>query len=67
MSADRYTKIILTIIAINLTAIAVDTFLKKAIPEVWAQSTVNVLVVCGRLDYETDVSGGPTLKVCTQC
>ena len=67
MSADRYTKIILTIIAINLTAIAVDTFLKKAIPEVWAQSTVNVRVVGGRLDYETDVSGRPTLKVCTQC
>src|SRR5437016_522174 len=23
--------------------------------------------VGGRLDYETDTTGGPTLKVCTQC
>ena len=64
---DRYTKIILTIIAVNLTLMVGDSFLKKAIPEVWAQNIVNVRVVGGKLDYETDISGGPTLKVCTQC
>lgn len=64
---DRYTKIILTVIAVNLTFIVADVFLKRAVPEVWAQGTINVRVVGGRLDYETDVSGGPTLKVCTNC
>lgn len=67
MTSDRYTKIILTIIAVNLSFITADTLLKKAVPEVWAQGTMNVRVVGGRLDYETDISGGPTLKVCTQC
>ena len=71
---DRYIKVVLTIIAVNLTVIAVnltltvaDSLLRKAIPEAWAQSTVPVRVVGGRLDYETDVSGGPTLKVCMNC
>lgn len=73
---DRYTKVILTIIAVNLTLIVADSLLRKAIPEVWAQSTMPVRVLGGqlsvhveggRLDYETDISGGPTLKVCTQC
>ena len=59
---DRYTKVILTIIAINLTIIVGDGFLMKFIPEVWAQSTVNVRVLGGRLDYETDVSGDPDRK-----
>ena len=71
---DRYTKAVLTIIAVNLTIISVsltltvtDSFLRKAIPEVSAQSIVPVRVVGGRLDYETDVSGDPTLKVCMNC
>lgn len=64
---DRYTKIILTIIALNLTLISGDKFLTIAIPDVWAQNVVPVRVIGGRLDYETDVSGGPTLKVCLQC
>lgn len=64
---DRYTKVILTIIAVNLTLIVGDGFLRKAIPDVWAQNIVSVRVVGGQLDYETDVKGGPTLKVCTQC
>lgn len=64
---DRYTKVILTIIAVNLTLIVADSLLKKAVPEVWAQNTVPVRVVGGRLDYETDISGGPTLKVCLNC
>ena len=64
---DRYTKIILTIIALNLTLITGDKFLTTAIPEVWAQNVVPVRVIGGRLDYETDISGGPTLKVCLQC
>ena len=64
---DKYTKFILTVIAINLTVLTVERAVTVLVPEVSAQSTVNVRVVGGRLDYETDVSGGPTLKVCTQC
>ncbi|MBZ0073155.1 MAG: hypothetical protein K8I04_15670 [Gammaproteobacteria bacterium] len=64
---DRYTKIILTVIAINLTVIVAGDAAKLFIPEVWAQQTIPVFVEGGRLDYETDVSGGPTLKVCTNC
>ena len=67
MNIDKYTKIILTIIALNSTLIVGDSLLSKLIPDVWAQSTMNVYVEGGRLDYETDVSGGPTLKVCTNC
>ena len=67
MKIDRYTKIILTIIALNTTLIVGDSLLGKLIPDVWAQDTINVYVEGGRLYYETDVSGGPTLKVCTQC
>lgn len=64
---DRYSKIILTVIAINLTLVVGDRFLGKVVPVAWAQGTVDVRVVGGRLDYETDISGGPTLKVCTEC
>ena len=42
---------------------AVDIF----IPDAVAQGIMRVHVEGGRLDYETDVSGGPTLKVCTAC
>jgi hypothetical protein len=80
---DRYTKAILTIIAISLAWIAFDSMKRYVIPEANAQGlvlvrvvggnldsvngTVDVRVRGGRLDYETDVSGGPTLKVCTSC
>jgi len=63
---DHYTKIILTVIAINMTLLVVDSFLEKFIPNAWAE-TMYVEITGGRLDYETDVSGGPTLKVCTEC
>ncbi len=53
---DRYTKIILTIIAINSSPIVLERLSQIAIPEARAQNTVNVRVVGGRLDYETDVS-----------
>ena len=64
---DRYTKIVLTVIAINLTASSVDRLLRLTIPNAWAQETMDVHVVGGQLDYETDVTAGPTLKVCTNC
>ena len=67
MMIDRYTKILLKVIAINLTIIFGHGALKVAVPEVVAQQTVPVRVVGGTLDYETDLSSGPTLKVCTQC
>lgn len=64
MTSDLYTKIVLTIIAAALVWHAI----KDAVaPPSWAQGVVSVMVVGGRLDYETDVSGGPTLKVCTNC
>lgn len=64
---DRYTKVVLTIIAIDLTLVVADDLLRKVVPDAWAQSATPVRIVGGRLDYETDVSGGPTLKVCTDC
>jgi len=68
MNIDKYTKIILTIIALNTTLIVGDSLLSKLIPDVWAQGTVNVYVVGGRLDYETDITGGATLFVkCINC
>ena len=72
--SDRYTKIVLTVIALCLSVLAADVVLRRAIPDAFAQNTVyvaggslSVRVTGGRLDYETDVSGGPTLKVCTDC
>ena len=71
---DRYTKVVLTVIAINLTLTTLSEGMKRAVPDAWASTSVyveggylDVNVSGGRLDYETDVSGGPTLKVCTQC
>ena len=64
---DRYTKIILTVIAINMTLLVVDSFLEKFIPNAWAE-TMKVYVNGGTLDYETDVTGGNTLYVfCKNC
>lgn len=64
---DRYTKIVLTVIALNLTISSVQIVTDAIAPKAMAQNIVPVRVMGGRLDYETDVSGGPTLKVCTQC
>ena len=64
---DLYTKIILTVIAINLTVIVASEVLTFGIPEAGAQQTISVYVEGGTLDYETDITGGPTLKVCTDC
>jgi hypothetical protein len=64
MTTDRYTNIILTVIALALVWLGI----KDAItPPAWAQGVMSVRVVGGQLDYETDTSGGPTLKVCTNC
>ena len=65
---DFYTKAVLTIIAVSLVLLVADRAVDIFIPDaVAAQGTVRVYVEGGRLDYETDVSGGPTLKVCTAC
>lgn len=73
---DRYTKIILTIIAINLTISSIQIVSGAVAPKAVAQNIVpvrviggnmDVTVLGGRLDYETDTSAGPTLKVCTNC
>jgi len=67
MNIDKYTKIILTIIALNTTLMVGDSLLSKFIPDAWAQDTISVFVEGGRLDYETDISAGETLKVCIEC
>lgn len=64
MKVDTYTKAVLTVIAVALVWLAVKDTVS---PPAWAQGVVQVEVVGGRLDYETDISGGPTLKVCTSC
>lgn len=64
---DRYTKLVLTVIAVNLTVIVADTLLSRALPDAWAQETIPVYVEGGVLDYETDVTSGPRLRVCTDC
>jgi hypothetical protein len=63
---DKTTKLLLAAIAVGLWANVGMSVLK---PEpVFAQrGIIDVRVIGGRLDYETDISGGPTLKVCTQC
>ena len=35
---DRYTKIVLTIIAVNLTLMTVDEAVKRAVPDAWART-----------------------------
>lgn len=50
MNIDKYTKIVLTIIALNTTLMVGDSLLNKLIPEAWAQGTVNVYVEGGDLD-----------------
>lgn len=71
---DRYAKIVLTILAINTTILAADVVVSRFISDAWAQSSVyveggnlDVNITGGQLDYETDMTGGPTLKVCTEC
>ena len=71
---DRYTKIVLTVIAANTTLMVINGLLEKLIPDAWAQTGVyveggelSVHVSGGQLDYETDITAGPTLKVCTEC
>jgi hypothetical protein len=64
MKVDLYTKAILTVIAVSLIWIAAkDAFISRAL----GQAVVSVRVVGGRLDYKTDRTSGPTLKVCTDC
>ena len=61
---DRYTKIVLTVIAAALVWLGAKDVIT---PHAWAQGVVDVNVVGGRLDYETDISSGPALKVCLDC
>ena len=67
---DGYTKSVLTIIAICLVVIAAkdSDSSGSATNRVYVVGgSMGVHVEGGKLDYETDVSGGPTLKICTQC
>ena len=64
---DSYTKAVLTVIAMSLVLLVADRAVEIFIPDAVAQGTVHVYVEGGTLDYETDVTGGPTLKVCTSC
>jgi hypothetical protein len=61
---DRYTKIVLTVIAAALVCIATKG---TVAPLAWGAGVVDVHVVGGMLDYETDMKIGPTLKICTNC
>ena len=61
---DRYTKVVLTIIAAALVGLVVRGPMTT---HAWGDDVVQVHVVGGTLDYETDITGGPTLKVCTSC
>ncbi len=63
---DRTTKFLLAVIAAGLWANIGAVFLKPQ-PAFAQRGVIDVRVVGGQLDYETDVSGGPTLKVCTEC
>lgn len=71
---DKYTKFVLTVLAINTTLLAIDVVATRFIEDASAQTPVyvegghlSVEITGGRLDYETDITSGPTLKVCTQC
>jgi len=66
MNIDKYTKIILTIIALNTTLLVGDSLLSKLIPDVWAQDISHIYIEGGKLD-EVTVQGthgfGNRLKV----
>ena len=71
---DRYVKVVLTIIALNLTVIVLHGAFEALTQTAHANVATPVYVEGGsihidggRLDYETDITGGPTLKVCTDC
>ena len=63
---DKTTKTILAAIAIGLWLNAAVALFRPT-PVVAQGGPIEVRVAGGRLDYETDETGGPTLKVCTQC
>ena len=60
---DRFTKTVLVVIAMNLTFLSVHFLIKDFVLDATAQSVMNVRIIGGRLDYSTDISGGPTLEV----
>jgi hypothetical protein len=64
---DRTVKIILIAIALGLWMNAGVALFKPTPAFAQPNGPIDVHIVGGRLDYETDVNGGPTLKVCTQC
>jgi hypothetical protein len=61
MTTDLYTKAVLTIIALALSAIA----LQHTIPSAFAQSGVQKVIICDALtpSFCADVSTGGALKV----
>ena len=63
---DKTTKIILAAVALGLWLNA-GVALFKPTPVIAQGGIIDVHVVGGRLDYETDITAGPTLKVCTEC
>jgi hypothetical protein len=58
-----FMRVVLALIAINLTVLTAHQVAKEFTKEANAQGIVSVRIVGGRLDYSTDVSGGPTLEV----
>ena len=63
---DKTTKVILAAIALGLWLNAAIALFRPT-PVLGQSGVMDVHVVGGTLDYETDVRAGPTLKVCTQC
>lgn len=63
---DKYTKVVLTIIALNLTIMTGKELLAGMFPKAFAEWEQQfVYIVGGELDYSTK---GSTLKVhCTNC
>ena len=61
MTTDLYTKAVLTVIALALSAIA----LQHAIPSAFAQSGIQKVIICDAIINSicADVSGGGALKV----
>lgn len=64
---DKTTKVILAAIALGLWLNAAIALFRPTPVLAQRGGVMDVRVVGGTLDYETDVTGGPTLKVCTQC
>lgn len=61
---DRYTKLILTVIAVNLTIMTAGEIGRLLFPDAFAGERLHVYVDGGTLDYQSSFKrSGPTLKV----